>query len=113
MLRMAAQDQRKGSFDGRSHDVGAAAEFAAPQVDGLVHCAALLKRWLLWLAPLPALKNENIPAISSEDLWCETVRDPRSRNGSPFRRLMAKKERIDGREVFVQRAAFNGEAAFE
>ena len=72
MLRMAAQDQRKGSFDGRSHDVGAAAEFASPQVDDWC-TAPLLKRWLLWLAPLPALKNENIPAISSEDLWCETV----------------------------------------
>ena len=72
MLRMAAQDQRKGSFDGRSHDVGAAAEFASPQVDGLVHCAAL-EEVVALVRAAAALKNENIPAISSEDLWCETV----------------------------------------
>jgi hypothetical protein len=28
---------------------------------------------LLWFEPLPALKNENMPAMSSDDLWCETV----------------------------------------
>ena len=29
--------------------------------------------WLLWLVPLPALRNENSPAISSVDLWWVTV----------------------------------------
>ena len=29
--------------------------------------------WLLWFVPLPALRNENRPAINNVDLWCVTV----------------------------------------
>ena len=32
--------------------------------------------WFDWLLPEPAFRNENIPAISSVDLWWVTVYGP-------------------------------------
>ena len=111
---MAAQDQRKGSFDGRSHDVGAAAEFASPQVDGLVHCAALEEVVALVGAAAGVEEREHSGDQQRGFVVRNGVGTREDRNGlSVFAVAVGEKERIDGREVFVQRAAFAGEAAFE
>ena len=41
--------------------------------------------WLLWLDPEPAFMKENMPAMSSVDLWCVTVNGPaKMAHASPF-----------------------------
>lgn len=94
----------KGPFERRRHDVGAAGE-----LQQLRRCTDWCtvrrsKRWLLWFEPPPALKNENMLAISSDDLWCETWRPAKIAAGSPFSQCeLAKEELTGGREALSRR----------
>ena len=50
--------------------------------------------WLLWLLPLPAFMNENMPAMSSVLLWCVTVNGPaKMEQASPFSSWQLQKKR--------------------
>ena len=53
--------------------------------------------WLLWLEPEPAFINENMPAMSSVDLWWVTVKGPANiEQASPFSpwQLLKKSESV-------------------
>ena len=81
-----------------------------------------LYMWLDWFVPLPALKNENSPAISSVDLWCVTVYGPaNTAQASPQKQSQLAKNtefsaeyqaiayalQSDAQLVFVDRSADN------
>ena len=62
--------------------------------------------WLLKFVPLPALKNENKPAISRVDLWCETVYGPaKTELASPSMKSQLAKKRQFSAENCLARCA--------
>ena len=83
-------------------------------MDGLVHCAALEEVVALVGAAAGVEEREHSGDQQRGFVVRNGVGTREDRNGlSVFAVAVGEKERIDGREVFVQRAAFAGEAAFE
>ena len=72
---MSSENHGIGTLDGWRHDIGVAAKLRASEVYSLVH-GTTLEEVVRLVVPLPALKKEKMPAISSDDLWCDTVNGP-------------------------------------